>query len=57
MMDLFLGSGINAKNPMSNFPDNYPGKNTHGKVLMNLRAKIRADPKYADEVKAIENSH
>jgi hypothetical protein len=55
MMDLFLGSGLNAQNPDSSHPYKYPGKNMHGQVLMNLRAKFRADPKYAEEVQAIDS--
>ena len=55
VMDLFLGSGLNAQNLDSNYPDRYPGKNMHGRVLMNLRAKFRADPKYAEEAQAIDS--
>ena len=48
--DFLLGCGLTIDNPDVKDLTKWPGKNFHGKAMMELRDSFRTDPKYADEI-------
>ncbi|MCP3663061.1 MAG: NADAR family protein [Gammaproteobacteria bacterium] len=52
--DQLLGTGVDRFSPEADDPAKWTGENLVGETLMKVRDILRADPLYAEEVKAIE---